>query len=181
MAARTEPGWKTATHEADLEWVTPLDHDDFVNANFGAERRAFLDRGVGMYLWRVKTWGGFARENLYVGQTVQGFGTRTGQHLKGNLGKKLSTLKADGKEPYIFCAAITCTTAPSGRARASFVPLLLDSIERALIWNLRPKWNTYHTVTSVIPLHVRIESFGEVPGGVPRVISMEAREHHRGI
>ena len=187
MGPRVERGWRSTAHEAKLEWEKPWSYDDFVfmsNAP-GHDGHAFfkiLDEASGVYLWRVKKLGGLFNVDLYVGQTAKGFGTRTDDHLKrSDLGKKLKTLKEEGKEPFVYFARLYFGTLPRGRDVEECRKMILDSVERALIWELKPTWNQQQNVTARIPLNVSIESIKDVPRGVPSRIIGKAGERHRGI
>lgn len=176
--AEKRPAWRETLQRAELHWVSPLDFSAFEQGRFGPERNAFLQSQWGVYLWRVKAWGGFVRRNLYVGQTWDGFAKRTRSHLDGDLGTKLRALRADGKEPYFFCAAVTPAEVPKGRGSSEWPKAFLDSIERALIWELKPEFNTHHTVTMELPLSVSLTHAGEVPAGLG-AIEMRQGKHHR--
>jgi len=155
-----------------------MDVSDFEEGRFGPERAAFLKSEWGIYLWRVKAWGGFARRNLYVGQTWDGFARRTRAHLSGDVGTKLRALRNDGKEPYFFCAAVRPGDVPSGRGSTEWPKMFLDSVELALIWELNPEFNTQFKVTMELPLSVRLTHTGEVPAGLG-VIEMKKDKYHR--
>jgi hypothetical protein len=181
MAAKRDPAWKGKIHEAFLTWGSPIDLDVVANDDADGDHANVLTEDIGMYLWQVPTWAGLSREHLYVGQTKQGFGKRTSAHLKKGLGTKLRALREDGKMPRLFCGALTCATMPKGRGFADFLQPFLDTVERTLIWELKPKWNTQHTVTARLPLHVVIENRGRVPPGVQEVFGSLAGERHRGL
>jgi len=180
MATAKAADWESMVHEVRLEWISPMDYPQFLEWKFSAERAAFLESvECGIYLWRVKRLLGLVRQNLYVGQTWQGFGPRTRQHLKGDLGVKLKRLGEEGRDPYLFCASVEAQNMPQGRGLIARMEAVMNSVERALIWVLRPEWNAAHSTTTNLPLHVKIQSVGEVPSDMSRVIEVTAGKHHR--
>lgn len=177
MAKTGKAHWRDRSHSVELEWVSAMDFAQVMSKSYGVERELLLNQG-GVYLWRVDAWI-VSRRNLYVGQTNDGFAKRTSGHLRSHVGTKLKSLVDDGKSPYVLYGVPRSDSFRPGIEPEGFWDMLYDAVERALIWTLKPEWNSAHTVTMEMPISIEISHIGEVPKGLESITLRKDTYHKK--